>query len=63
MKRQALPRHLGRYGCYLKIDGSYHTLWTNPIKGSLETVQKHSEILDKLTRKIYKDLDIPDIKK
>jgi len=63
MKRYAFLRHLRRYGCFLKREGGSHSLWTNPTTGALETVPRHSEIPDKLARKICKGLDIPDIKR
>lgn len=63
MKRHALLRHLRRYGCYLKREGSAHSLWTNPATGAMETVPRHTEIPDKLARKICKGLEIPDIHK
>ena len=61
MKRQALLRHLRRYGCYLKREGAAHSLWINPSNGAVETVPRHAEIPDKLARKICKGLGIPDI--
>ncbi|MFA4854825.1 MAG: type II toxin-antitoxin system HicA family toxin [Candidatus Omnitrophota bacterium] len=63
MKRQALIRHLRRYGCYLKREGGAHSLWMNPSTGTVETVPRHTEIPDKLARKICKGLGIPDINK
>jgi hypothetical protein len=35
----------------------------NPANGSVETVPRHTEIPDKLARKIYKELGIPDLRK
>ena len=63
MKRHALLKHLRRYGCYRKREGSEHSLWTNPANGLIEAVPRHTEIRDKLARKICKKLDVPDIKK
>jgi len=60
MKRQALLRHLRRYGCYLKRDGRSHSLWMNPGTGAVETVPRHAEIPGKLAMKICKGLGIPD---
>ena len=34
----------------------------NPLTGEIETVPRHSEIPDKLARKICKGLGLPDIK-
>ena len=50
MKRHALLRHLRKNG------------WTNPLNGVTEAVPRHSEIPDKLVRKICKRLDVQDIK-
>jgi len=63
MKRKALLRHLRRYGCYLKREGGGHSLWINPVNGSVETVPRHAEIPNKLVRKICKRLEIPDFHK
>ena len=63
MKRQALLRQLRRSGCYLKREGSAHSLWMNPLTGDIEAVPRHSEISDKLEKKICKGLDIPEAKK
>ena len=63
MKRQALLRHLRRYGCFLKREGSGHSLWMNPMNGAVETVPRHSEISEMLAKKICKGLDVPDIQK
>jgi mRNA interferase HicA len=62
MKRNALLRHLRKYGCNLKREGSAHSLWINPLNGVVEAIPRHSEIPDKLVRKICKRLDVPDIK-
>jgi len=62
VKRQALLRHLRRYGCFLKREGGEHSLWANPSNGAVEAIPRHTEIADKLVRKICKKLDIPDIK-
>ncbi|MBP8698064.1 MAG: type II toxin-antitoxin system HicA family toxin [Syntrophorhabdaceae bacterium] len=59
MKRQTLLRYLRRHGCYLKREGGSHSLWMNPANGSVETVPRHTEISDKLARKICKGLGIP----
>ena len=63
MKRQTLLRHLRRHSCYLKREGGSHSLWMNPSTGAVETVPRHTEIPDKLVRKICKGLGIPDIHK
>lgn len=62
MKRGDLLRHLRRFGCYLKREGAGHSLWCNPQTGQTETVPRHTEISDKLARKICKGLSVPDVK-
>ena len=63
MKRLKLMKHLRRYGCYLKREGARHSLWANPDNGIIEAVPRHSELPDKLVKKICKRLGIPDITK
>ncbi|MBM4289147.1 MAG: addiction module toxin, HicA family [Deltaproteobacteria bacterium] len=46
-------RHLRRYGCYLKREGSAHSLWTNPENGAIETVAGRQETTGRLARKIH----------
>ena len=62
MKRHALLRHLRKSGCNLKREGRAHSLWINPLNGIVEAIPRHSEIPDKLVRKICKRMDIPNIK-
>ena len=59
MKRNALLRHLRKNGCYLKREGSAHSLWINPLNGVTEAIPRHPEIPEKLVRKICKNLDVP----
>lgn len=61
MTRNQLLKHLRRYGCYLKIEGGSHSLWCNPQTGHIEAVPRHTEIPNKLVRKICKSLSIPEI--
>jgi mRNA interferase HicA len=44
MKRGTLLRHLRKHGCYLKREGSSHSLWCNPQTGHVEAVPRHIEI-------------------
>lgn len=60
MKRSSLLRHLRRYGCYLKREGSSHSLWCNPQTGEVEAVPRHAEIADRLARKTCRGLSIPE---
>ena len=59
MKRNNLLRHLRRYGCYLKREGGSHSLWCNPNTGHIEAIPRHTEISNKLARKICRSLSIP----
>ena len=60
MKRSALLRHLRRYGCVLKREGSAHSLWMNPQTGQMEAVPRHQEVPDLLARKICRGLSVPE---
>ena len=60
MKRTALLRHLRKHGCFLKREGSAHSLWCNPNTGDVETVPRHTEIADRLARKICRGLSVPE---
>ncbi|MFH1933679.1 MAG: addiction module toxin, HicA family [Pseudomonadota bacterium] len=59
MKRNELLRHLRRYGCFLKREGSAHSLWINPNTGKVEAVPRHTEVSDRLALKICSNLSIP----
>ncbi len=61
MKRKALLKHLRRYGCILKREGSSHSLWLNPNTGEVEAVPRHTEIPDRLAHKICRGLTVPQI--
>jgi predicted RNA binding protein YcfA (HicA-like mRNA interferase family) len=57
MKRRDLERRLRLAGCYLKREGSAHSLWMNPNTGVMEAVPRHSEVKEPLARKILKNLN------
>jgi len=59
MKRQALLKHLRRYGCFLKREGASHSLWENPSTGHVEAIPQHTEIPNLLAKKICRDLSVP----
>ena len=59
MKRETLLKHLRRHGCYLKREGRAHSLYVNPTTGHIETVPRHTEIANRLARKICKGLSVP----
>ncbi|HUU01568.1 MAG TPA: type II toxin-antitoxin system HicA family toxin [Myxococcota bacterium] len=61
MKRNALLKHLRRNGCFLKREGSSHSLWCNPHTGWIEAVPRHTEISNRLARKICNNLSVPEI--
>lgn len=61
MKRNAFIKYLRQNGCYLKREGSSHSLWLNPLTGHAEAVPRHTEIPNKLVRKICKKLSIQEI--
>lgn len=48
MKREALLKALRRAGCFLKREGSSHSLWCNPQTGHIEAVPRHTEIPERL---------------
>jgi predicted RNA binding protein YcfA (HicA-like mRNA interferase family) len=56
MKRKDLERRLRIAGCYLKREGSSHSLWINPKNGVTEAVPRHPEIKEPLAKKILKSL-------
>ncbi len=57
MKRKELEKRLRIAGCFLKREGSSHSLWMNPKTGVIEAVPRHIEIKGPLARKILKSLD------
>jgi mRNA interferase HicA len=61
MKRGALLKHLRKHGCFLKREGREHSLWCNPQTGHVEAVPRHTEVSNKLTKKICRNLSIPEI--
>ena len=60
MKRSSLLKHLRKNGCYLKREGSGHSLWSNPNTGEVEAVPRHTEIPNKLAQKICRGLSVPE---
>lgn len=61
MKRNDLLRHLRKHGCYLKREGSAHSLWWNPQTGQIQTVPRHTEIPNRLAQRICRLLSIPEL--
>ncbi len=60
MKRRDLVRHLERHGCQLLREGARHTIYWNPERRRTSSVPRHTEIADKLARKICRDLEVPE---
>jgi len=56
MKRKDLEKQLRLAGCYLKREGSSHSLWINPKTGTIEALPRHNEIKEPLAQKILKNL-------
>ena len=63
MKRTSLLKHLRRHGCILRREGRSHPLWTSLQTGEMEAIPRHSEVPDKLARKICRGLSVPEIGK
>jgi len=56
MKRKDLERSLRKAGCFLKREGSSHSLWIQPRTGIVEAIPRHVEIKEPLARKILRNL-------
>jgi mRNA interferase HicA len=56
MKRRELEKRLRIAGCFLKREGSSHSLWMNPKTGVIEAVPRHTEVKEPLAQKILKSL-------
>jgi mRNA interferase HicA len=61
VKRSSLLRYLRKHGCFLKREGSAHSLWMNPTTGAVEAIPRHTEIPNSLIRKICRRLSIPKV--
>ncbi len=59
MKRRQLLKHLRDNGCEFLREGSRHTMYVNRETQRASSVPRHTEIPDRLVRKICKDLGIP----
>ena len=58
MKRRLLLKHLNKHGCEFFREGKRHTVYINPKLKKISTIPRHTEISNKLARKICKDLGI-----
>ena len=59
MKRRDLVRHLMSHDCFFLREGHSHTVFKNAVSGLQSSVPRHTEVGEKLVRKICKDLGIP----
>lgn len=59
MKRVDLIRHLEHHGAELLREGGNHSVYVNRKTGKVSTVPRHREVNEYLSRKICKDLEIP----
>jgi predicted RNA binding protein YcfA (HicA-like mRNA interferase family) len=59
MKQRILLKHLKKQGCRFLREGKKHTVYFNPELRKVSTIPRHSEISDKLARKICRDLGGP----
>jgi mRNA interferase HicA len=57
MKKRDLEKRLRIAGCFLKREGSSHSLWINPKTGIIEAVPRHTQIKEPLAKKILKSLN------
>ncbi|MFI5143365.1 MAG: type II toxin-antitoxin system HicA family toxin [Thermoanaerobaculales bacterium] len=60
MKRKDLLRHLEAHGCELLREGGRHSVYVNRAARKSSSVPRHREINDFLTRKICRDLEVPE---
>jgi predicted RNA binding protein YcfA (HicA-like mRNA interferase family) len=52
MKHRQLIKHLEKHGCIVLREGGNHTIYENPANSRKSPVPLHTEIDDKLARKI-----------
>ena len=62
MKRIDLIRHMERHGAQLLREGGNHSVYVNRKSGKVSAVPRHREINEYLSKKICRDLEIPDPK-
>jgi mRNA interferase HicA len=62
MKRHELLEHLRCHRCLIEREGARHTIFTNPASGAKVPVPRHSEIDNRLARRICEQLGIPAIR-
>lgn len=60
MKRIDLIRHLERHGCEFLREGGNHTIYVNRAARKATSIPRHREINEFLSRKICRDLQVPE---
>ncbi|MGZ8938062.1 MAG: type II toxin-antitoxin system HicA family toxin [Limisphaerales bacterium] len=60
MKRRELLRHLTAHSCELLREGGRHSIWIHRETRKKSAVPRHSEIHETISRKICRDLGIPE---
>jgi len=58
MKRKELIRYISNLGCKFFREGSNHSIYWNPQNNRTTAIPRHTEIDEKLSIKICKDLGI-----
>ncbi len=58
MKRRLLLKHLRKEGCLKRREGRKHTMYWNPSNHNTSVIPRHTEVDDRLARKICSDLGI-----
>jgi mRNA interferase HicA len=60
VKRRELIKHLEQNGCELLREGGRHSVYVNLARRRTSAVPRHTDIADRLARKICRDLEIPE---
>jgi predicted RNA binding protein YcfA (HicA-like mRNA interferase family) len=60
VKRVDLVRHIEQHACRLLRDRGKHTVYVNPANNRTSTVPRHRELNEFVSRKICRDLGIPE---
>lgn len=63
MKRRDLLNYIYKNGCVFIREGARHSVFFNPSTKRISTVPRHQEVNNFLTKKICRDLGIPEINK
>jgi mRNA interferase HicA len=61
VKRHELLDHLRRHGCHVEREGTRHTIYVNLSSGAKAPVPRHTEIDNRLARKICQQLGVPSV--